>query len=590
MVLTNRHTEAALRSRKTHYWETLEVTMTPSPVISAVGGGTFLADKRLPFCQVMATGKAVYDIQHAITLPDGPRKILSINAAPLHDEQGQVNRVVCSIQDITERRQAVEHLQKYQQIISSTSEGISLLDKNYCYVIINKAYETFSGKKQGELIGHSIAEYLGETVFLEHVKPQFDRCLKGETISYQDWFEYPALGRRFVEVMYFPYFDAKGEIAGVVASTRDITERKQAQEALREKERLISSVFRSAPAGIGLVADRVLKAVNSRLCEMTGYKEQELVNQSARKLYPDDESFEYVGREKYAQIADRGTGDVETQWLRKDGTIIDVLLSSTPINLNNWSEGVTFTALDMTERKRVEKSLQQKNQEIEQFVYIVSHDLKSPLITVRTFIDILRKDLLEVNRQSIDEDINFIDKAADKMNLLLEALLKYSRIGRKEVPPQTLSVSRQVEQCLIALGGILPQHQVQVLTSELPQLLYGDPLHFGQIWQNLIENAVKYRGDQLHPRIEIGARHEGPDVVFYVRDNGMGIAPEHRERIFNLFSQLNPESDGSGLGLALVKKIVTNYQGRIWVESEGAGKGSCFYFTLPGAVVNQDPG
>ncbi|MFN2356028.1 MAG: ATP-binding protein, partial [Desulfopila sp.] len=104
---------------------------------------------------------------------------------------------------------------------------------------------------------------------------------------------------------------------------------------------------------------------------------------------------------------------------------------------------------------------------------------------------------------------------------------------------------------------------------------------------NLIENAVKYMGDQAQPRIEVEATQQSHDVVFYVRDNGMGIAPEHSERIFNIFSQLNPESEGSGLGLAMVKKIVSIYQGRIWVESAGKGKGSSFMFTLPGALVKK---
>jgi len=584
IVFANRHAEQLFGLEKTDI-ETLGYN-SPEWLISAVDGSSF-PEEHLPFCRVMATGQAVYDIQHAITPPDGPRKILSINGAPLHDEHGRINRVVFAIQDITERLLAEEHLHKFKQIVSSTSDGISLLDTNYRYVILNKAYETFSGKKQEELLGISVAEYLGEAVFLEKVKSHFDRCLKGEPIRYQDWFEFPVLGKRFIEVSYFPYIDAKGNISGVVANTRDITERKQAEDALMEKEKQINSIFRSAPVGIGLVANRVLKTVNSRLCEMTGYKEEELLNQSARMLYPDDGEFDYVGREKYAQIADRGTGDVETLWQKKDGTIIDILLSSTPIDLNDWPRGMTFTALDITDRKLAERSLQQKKHEVEQFVYIVSHDLKNPLITVKTFASMTRKDLQNGDLQLINEDLNYIDKAADKMQQLLDALLQYSRIDRIDTPTQSLAISQQVTNCLATLAGTLQQHQVQVTVSEMPYQLHGDPLHFGQIWQNLIENAVKYMGDQSHPHIEIGATQREHEVVFYVRDNGMGIAPEHNERIFKLFCQLNPDSDGSGLGLALVKKIVSIYQGRIWVESSGEGQGSCFMFTLPGAVTHK---
>jgi PAS domain S-box-containing protein len=137
----------------------------------------------------------------------------------------------------------------------------------------------------------------------------------------------------------------------------DITERKQSEEELRESENQISSIFRSAPVGIGSVVNRVLFKVNDCMCEMTGYDETELIGQSARMLYPSDNDFEFVGREKYAQIDDHGTGVVETRWQKKDGTIMDVLLSSTPVNLKDHSKGVTFTALDITERKQAEDAL-----------------------------------------------------------------------------------------------------------------------------------------------------------------------------------------------------------------------------------------
>ncbi len=243
---------------------------------------------------------------------------------------------------------------------------------------------------------------------------------------------------------------------------------------------------------------------------------------------------------------------------------------------------------DITDRKHMEEALQQQKQEMERLVYSVSHDFKSPLITVKTFVEMLRQDVQDSNRQQISEDLNYIVSSTNKMQQLLDALQKYSRISKEDSYAQIFSVSQLVDDCLATLAGILQQHHVQVSTGNLSQQLQGDPLHFGQIWQNLIENAVKYRGEQAHPRIEIGATQQEPEVVFYVRDNGMGVAPEHGERIFNLFSQLNPGSEGSGLGLALVKKIVSIYHGRIWVESAGKGEGSCFMFTLPEALKGNE--
>jgi len=268
----------------------------------------------------------------------------------------------------------------------------------------------------------------------------------------------------------------------------------------------------------------------------------------------------------------------------KDGHVIDVELSLGQVLLKEGKFEVGVIR-DITERKKAQVALQQKNQEMEQFVYSVSHDLKSPLVTMKTFAGMLRQDLLNADQPQIDEDLDYIDKATDKMKQLLDALLQYSRIGRIEAPAQTLSVSRLVDDCLSALAGVLQNHEVQVSTNNLTQQLHGNALYFEGIWQNLIENAVKYRGSQVQPLIEIGARHQGQEVVFYVRDNGIGIAPEHGERIFNLFSQLHAGSEGSGLGLALVKKIISIYEGRIWVESAGEDRGSCFMFTLPGALI-----
>ncbi|MDZ7759494.1 MAG: MASE3 domain-containing protein [Desulfovermiculus sp.] len=153
-----------------------------------------------------------------------------------------------------------------------------------------------------------------------------------------------------------------GSVSRMFGTAQDITDRKQAEEALQQREKHISSIFRSAPVGIGLVRDRELKMVNDRLCEMTGYTTDDLIDLSARILYPSDADFKFVGREKYALIAEHGTGMVETCWQRKDGTVFDVILSSTPVDLHDPSKGVTFTALDITERKHMEQALRESEE------------------------------------------------------------------------------------------------------------------------------------------------------------------------------------------------------------------------------------
>jgi signal transduction histidine kinase len=154
---------------------------------------------------------------------------------------------------------------------------------------------------------------------------------------------------------------------------------------------------------------------------------------------------------------------------------------------------------------------------------------------------------------------------------------------------QSLRVKKLIADCLTALAGPLQQRQVVTAVAEVPHELSGDPLHFGQIWQNLIENAIKYMGDQPRPKVSVGVEHQQDETIFFVCDNGMGIAPEHQQQVFTIFTQLNRASEGTGLGLSLVKKIVELYGGRIWLESQGVGHGSCFKFTLPTALISRDP-
>lgn len=153
-----------------------------------------------------------------------------------------------------------------------------------------------------------------------------------------------------------PIKDAEGKMVGAIEMVEDITEKMEAEEALRESEKTLQSIFRAAPVGIGLVKNRILIKANDRLCEIIGYERQELINKNARMLYSTEEEFRWVGEEKYHQISGQGTGIVETQWLRKDGKIIDVLLSSTPLDLSDLSAGVTFTALDISTRKEAERA------------------------------------------------------------------------------------------------------------------------------------------------------------------------------------------------------------------------------------------
>ncbi len=238
----------------------------------------------------------------------------------------------------------------------------------------------------------------------------------------------------------------------------------------------------------------------------------------------------------------------------------------------------------MTELEQSVESLREKNEEIEHFLYTASHDMKTPLVTIRSFLGHLKKDLASANSGLVSADMDFIRAAADKMWLLLNNLLGIARIGRIVSPPAHVTLQKLADEALAMLAGQLAARGARVRVCGGEAALYGDPVRLAEIWQNLIGNSCKYTGGQKEPDIELGAETRKDELVFYVRDNGIGIDPRFQSKIFGLFEKLDAKSEGSGIGLAIVKRIVTLFGGRIWVESAGEGQGSCFYFTLPKAA------
>ncbi len=330
---------------------------------------------------------------------------------------------------------------------------------------------------------------------------------------------------------------------------------------------------------------------NPAVQKIFGYGPEEILGCDLHSFFRFDDLLEKnrhaIADTKQKATANGGAAIFELTTRHKDGHEISVELSLGQVELKEGMHKVGVVR-DISLRKAAEAEVHQKNEELEQFVYLVSHDLKSPLITISSFLEMLQEDMATNNTQRVEKDINFIRGGIDKMDQLLSALLRLSRTGRKEAAPQHINFQSVIDSTLSALAGSIRDHAIDVVVDPHDLSLFGDPLQLGQIWQNLIENAIKYRGEGFEPRIVIGVDLSANEPEFFVCDNGIGIAPKHSKRIFALFAQLNPENDGCGLGLTLVKKIVERYQGSIRVKSEGIGKGSCFRFTLPRAITQRE--
>jgi PAS domain S-box-containing protein len=233
------------------------------------------------------------------------------------------------------------------------------------------------------------------------------------------------------------------------------------------------------------------------------------------------------------------------------------------------------------ERERLITELEARNAEMARFTYTVSHDLKSPLITIQGFLGLLEKDMLAGDSERTRTDITYIRAAATTMQRLLNELLELSRIGRVVNPRTEVALRELAQEAVTLVSGQITARGVQVhIAPDLPVVM-GERPRLLEVLQNLLDNAVKFMGAQPQPCVTFGVRRDAEETVCYVSDNGIGIAPRYHEKVFGLFERLNASSDGTGIGLALVKRIIEVHGGRIWVESAGQGHGSTFCFTLP---------
>ncbi len=241
------------------------------------------------------------------------------------------------------------------------------------------------------------------------------------------------------------------------------------------------------------------------------------------------------------------------------------------------------TELARGDLERAVAELERRNAELERFLYTVSHDLRSPLITMLGFLDPIEAAAAAGNPEQVRKDASRIRGAAQRMDRALKELIELNRVGRVAREPETVAFAELAREAAELVAGRLNKRGVRLEIEEDLPLVHGDRQRLVEVLQNLIDNAAKFAGHGAPPRVEVGARQGGGAPVFFVRDNGRGIEPRYHEKVFGLFDRLDPTDDGTGVGLALVKRIVEVHGGRIWIESQGDGSGSTFCFTLPEA-------
>jgi len=379
----------------------------------------------------------------------------------------------------------------------------------------------------------------------------------------------------------------------------EIAARKKSEESLRESEKRMRSIFRVAPTGIGVVCDRVFLDVNARVCELTGYTREELVGKSAEILYPSQEEFLRVGRQKYSQLADMGTGVLETVWKKKDGQLINIILSSTPIDSSDYSKGVIFTALDITERKRAEaerEKLQaqliqsQKMEVVGQLAGGVAHDFNNILTAIIGFGHLLmmKSEEGDPRRRYAEEIVSSCEKAAS----ITRRLLAFCRQDISEKSRLDLNeLIATLKKMLSRLIGEDLEFQFKRCAEELP--VVADPVQIEQVLMNLATNARDampgggvFSIETSLLRMDEGfvAMHgfgvPGDYAVITVSDTGVGMNLDTRQRIFEPFFTTKEVGKGTGLGLSVVYGILERHDGHVRVYSD-MGLGTTFQVYLP---------
>ena len=524
---------------------------------------------------------------------DGSEFPIEIMLSPLDSAEGLLLAV--AIRDITRRKTAEKHLAqmeaKYRGLMEAAPDAMVVENEGGEIVLVNLQAEKQFGYRRDELLGQKvktiIPEGFAERLVEDSTHSPADALAQriGTELNgrRKDGSEFP------IEIMLSPLQSAEGIL--VTAAIRDITGRKRVEDALRRSEER----FRLMAAGVKDYANLMLDpeglvvSWNEGAERIKGYRADEVLGQSFSRFYPADEIRDGIPALELAEAKKNGRFEGEGWRIRKDGSrfLAHVVITALRDDKGQLRGFGTITR-DITEGRKsaenLEKTmveLKRSNDELEQFAYVASHDLQEPLRMVASYTQLIAQRYKGRLDSDADEFIAYAVDGCNRMQGLIQDLLSYSRAGASGGTLQATPCERALARAVRNLQATAEESAAIVTHDVLPTIVT-DETQLVQVFQNLVGNAIKYHGTEP-PAIHVSASREaGDEWIFSVRDNGLGIEPQYFDRIFILFQRLHGqgEYEGTGIGLAMCKKIVDRLGGRIWVESQ-LTKGSNFCFALP---------
>jgi PAS domain S-box-containing protein len=450
----------------------------------------------------------------------------------------------------------------------------------------NSGAERIKGYRAEEVIGQHFSRfYPPEAVAAGQPARLLALAAREGRVQDEGWRVRKDGSRFWAEVIITALRDSEGSVIGFAKVTRDLTARKEAQDALRRSEHTFQLLVESIQdyAVFMLDPDGRVATWNGGAERIKGYAAQEIIGQHFSVFYQPEDVAQ--GKPRWElEIAEREGRHEDEGWrVRKDGTRFWANVAISAMRDGHGAlMGFAKVTRDLTERRRVEQALTRSNQELERFSYSVSHDLRAPLRAINGFAQALA----EGHAAQLDEEgkrlLTVIRDSAKLGGELIDGLLHFSHVGRQALARAPVDLTALAESVVAELRQTASNVAVDVVLTPLPPTT-GDGALLRHVLVNLIGNAFKFSAKRAHPKVEIGAQVDAPEVTYYVKDNGVGFDMQYAGKLFGVFQRLHrpDEFEGTGVGLALSQRIVQRHGGRIWAEGK-VNEGATFFFTLPG--------